>query len=73
MLTRRRLIAAGAAGAMASLIGRAQADTTKLTFCSWGGALSDLEKSALLDPFGKIPEFKFCAAKVEKVAEAAAE
>ncbi|MEJ2122168.1 MAG: formate dehydrogenase subunit alpha [Alphaproteobacteria bacterium] len=25
-----------------------------------------------LDPFGKIPEFKFCAAKVEKVEEAAA-
>ncbi len=62
MLTRRRLIAAGAAGAMASLIGRAQADTTKLTFCSWGGALSDLEKSALLDPFGKIRGFEVVAA-----------
>jgi formate dehydrogenase major subunit len=23
-----------------------------------------------LDPFGKIPEFKFCAAKVEAVADA---
>ena len=24
-----------------------------------------------LDPFGKIPEFKFCAAKIERVEEAA--
>ena len=62
MLTRRQLIAAGAAGAMASLIGRARADTTKLTFCSWGGALSDLEKTALLDPFGKIRGFEVVAA-----------
>src|ERR1700677_1629216 len=58
MLTRRHLIAAGAAGAMASLIGRGRADTIKLTFCSWGGALSDLEKSALLDPFGKTRGFE---------------
>ena len=43
MLTRRHLMAAGAAGAMAGLIGRGRADTIKLTFCSWGGALSDLE------------------------------
>jgi putative spermidine/putrescine transport system substrate-binding protein len=58
MLTRRYLIAAGAAGAMTGLAGRALADATKLTFCSWGGALSDLEKSALLDPFGKIKGFE---------------
>ena len=58
MLTRRHLIAAGAAGAMAGLAGRARADATKLTFCSWGGALSDLEKTALLDPFGKTKGFE---------------
>jgi putative spermidine/putrescine transport system substrate-binding protein len=58
MLTRRHLIAVGAAGAMASLAGRARADATKLTFCSWGGALSDLEKTALLDPFGKTKGFE---------------
>ena len=58
MLTRRHLMAAGAAGAMAGLIGRGWADTIKLTFCSWGGALSDLEKTALLDPFGKTRGFE---------------
>ena len=58
MLTRRHLIAAGAAGAMAGLIGRGRADTIKLTFCSWGGALSDLEKTALLEPFGKTRGFE---------------
>jgi formate dehydrogenase major subunit len=26
-----------------------------------------------LDPFGKIPEFKFCAARVEKIEKAASE
>ena len=58
MLTRRHLMAAGAAGAMAGLIGRGRADTIKLTFCSWGGALSDLEKTALLDPFAKTRGFE---------------
>jgi len=62
MLTRRHLIATGAAGAMTAFAGRAHADTTKLTFCSWGGALSDLEKSALLDPFAKIRGFEVVAA-----------
>jgi putative spermidine/putrescine transport system substrate-binding protein len=58
MLTRRDLMAAGAAGAVLAFAGRARADATKLTFCSWGGALSDLEKSALLDPFGKMKGFE---------------
>ena len=58
MLTRRNMIAAGAAGVMASLAGRALADAAKLNFCSWGGALSDLEKTALLDPFGKTKGFE---------------
>ena len=34
------------------------ADAAKLNFCSWGGALSDLEKTALLDPFGKTKGFE---------------
>jgi putative spermidine/putrescine transport system substrate-binding protein len=58
MLTRRNAIAAGLAGLMAGLSGRARADAIKLNFCSWGGALSDLEKSALLDPFGKTRGFE---------------
>ena len=58
MLTRRHLIAAGAAGVMASLAGRARADAPNSTSVSWGGALSDLEKTALLDPFGKTRGFE---------------
>ena len=53
MLTRRHALALGAALPLAGLAGRARGQSRKLTFCSWGGALSDLEKSALLDPFGK--------------------
>src|SRR5436190_13671713 len=61
MLTKRHfLIATGAAAAMAGLADAARA-ATKLTFCSWGGALSDLEKSALLDPFAKIKDFEVVA------------
>ena len=66
MLTRRHLMAAGAAGAMAGLIGRGRADTIKLTFCSWGGALSDLEKTALLD---HLQECADCAARLGTPAE----
>jgi formate dehydrogenase major subunit len=33
-------------------------------------AAANLLTNPALDPFGKIPEFKFCAAKVEKVDEA---
>ncbi len=50
MLTRRHLIAAGAALGLAR---PALAQARPLTFCSWGGALSDLEKAKMLDPFGK--------------------
>lgn len=35
-------------------------------------AAANLLTNPQLDPFGKIPEFKFCAAKVEKAAETAA-
>jgi putative spermidine/putrescine transport system substrate-binding protein len=52
MLTRRGLLAGAAAGSMA-LAGRARAADRPLTFCSWGGALSELEKTAFLDPFAK--------------------
>lgn len=59
MFNRRHLIAGGTAAAtMAALTRRASAQATKLTFCSWGGALSDLEKTALLDPFGKTRGFE---------------
>ena len=35
-------------------------------------AAANLLTNAALDPFGKIPEFKYCAAKVEKLTEAVA-
>jgi len=41
-------------------------------FC-YAEAAANLLTNPALDPFGKIPEFKFCAAKVEKAASAAAE
>ncbi len=49
MPTRRRLLAVSAIAALAGRSARAQA--RPFTFCSWGGALSDLEKTALLEPF----------------------
>ena len=36
-------------------------------------AAANLLTNPALDPFGKIPEFKFCAAKVEAALEVAAE
>ncbi|MBT6829199.1 MAG: formate dehydrogenase subunit alpha, partial [Rhodospirillaceae bacterium] len=41
-------------------------------FC-YAEAAANMLTNPALDPFGKIPEFKFCAAKVEKAASAAAE
>ena len=49
MLNRRRLLAASTALLAAAKGVRAQG--RPLTFCSWGGALSELEKTALLEPF----------------------
>ena len=40
-------------------------------FC-FAEAAANLLTNAALDPFGKIPEFKFCAARVAKVATPAA-
>ena len=59
MLTRRKLLSLASAGlaagpaALAFGSGPARAQGRNLTFCSWGGALSELEKTALLDPFAK--------------------
>ena len=43
-----------------------------IPFC-YAEAAANLLTNPKLDPFGKIPEFKFCAAKVEKAAPQAAE
>ncbi len=40
---------------------------------AYAEAAANLLTNPALDPYGKIPEFKFCAARVEKVAAAAAE
>ena len=60
MLKRRRmLLSLGAAGLVAGPItftkglGLAHAQGRPLTFCSWGGALSELEKTTMLDPFAR--------------------
>jgi formate dehydrogenase major subunit len=37
-------------------------------FC-YEEAAANLLTNPALDPFGKIPEFKFCAVKAEKVAQ----
>jgi formate dehydrogenase major subunit len=42
-----------------------------MPFC-YGEAAANFLTNPKLDPFGKIPEFKYCAAKVEKLAEPAA-
>jgi formate dehydrogenase major subunit len=42
-----------------------------IPFC-YAEAAANILTSPQLDPFGKIPEFKYCAAKVEKVTHAAA-
>ncbi len=55
MLTRRTLLtlAAGAAAGSGLPPARARAADRPLTFCSWGGALSELEKTTFIDPFAK--------------------
>jgi formate dehydrogenase major subunit len=42
-----------------------------IPFC-FAEAAANLLTNPALDPFGKIPEFKFCAAKVERPLAAAA-
>ena len=59
MFDRRQILRIAGAGAFASAFAAAaRAQAKRLTFCSWGGALSDLEKSALLDPFAKTRGFE---------------
>jgi len=59
MLNRRRLLSVAATGLLAApatlsgLSGLARAQGRPMTFCSWGGALSELEKQVFVDPFGK--------------------
>ena len=43
-----------------------------IPFC-YAEAAANILTNPQLDPFGKIPEFKFCAARIEKVAKEAAE
>jgi putative spermidine/putrescine transport system substrate-binding protein len=81
---RRMLLSLGAAGLATGTLGltaglrSAQAQGRPLTFCSWGGALSDLEKTALLDPFAKTKNLTFAYAsptnyaKIKAMVEAGA-
>ena len=39
-----------------------------IPFC-YAEAAANMLTNPQLDPFGKIPEFKFCAARIEKTAE----
>ena len=56
---RRMLLSLGAASLVTGPLGltaglrSAHAQGRPLTFCSWGGALSELEKTTMLDPFAK--------------------
>lgn len=59
MITRRGLLERGAALGAASLLAghygtRAFAQGRPFTFCSWGGALSETEKTAFIDPFAQM-------------------
>ena len=65
MLKKRRLLLSlGAAGLVTGpltlLKGSrpAHAQGRPLTFCSWGGALSELEKTTLVDPFAKMKKIE---------------
>jgi formate dehydrogenase major subunit len=42
-----------------------------IPFC-FAEAAANILTNPQLDPFGKIPEFKYCAARVEKIGAAAA-
>ena len=56
---RRMLLSLGAAGlvtgplTLATGLRPARAQGRPLTFCSWGGALTELEKTTMLDPFAE--------------------
>ena len=59
MLTRRRFLQMGVLTGAALTIqpwgsGKVWADNRPFTFCSWGGALSNTEKTAFMDPASKL-------------------
>src|SRR5215510_581308 len=65
MLKKRRLLLSlGAAGLVTGPLTllkgsrSAHAQGRPLTFCSWGGALSELEKTTLVDPFAKMKKIE---------------
>lgn len=62
MLNRRHILALGAAGTVSPWAHMASAQAARLTFCSWGGVLGELEKTALLEPFGKARGFEVVTA-----------
>ena len=58
MMNRRQLLSFAATGLLAGPglgghVNPIHAQGRAMTFCSWGGALSDLEKQVFVDPFGK--------------------
>ena len=61
---RRMLLSLGAAGlvtgplTLTAGLRSAHAQARPLTFCSWGGALSELEKTTMLEPFAKIKKIE---------------
>ena len=65
---RRMLLSLGAAGlvtgplTLATGLRPARAQGRPLTFCSWGGALSELEKTTMLDPFAKLKKIEIAYA-----------
>jgi len=81
---RRMLLSLGAAGlvtgplALTAGLREARAQGRPLTFCSWGGALSEMEKTLLLDPFAKMKKIEIAYAsptnyaKIKAMVEAGA-
>ena len=81
---RRMLLSLGAAGlvtgplTLTAGLRSAMAQSRPLTFCSWGGALSELEKTALLEPFARSRKLEFVYAsptnyaKIKAMVEAGA-
>lgn len=83
MISRRRLLSAGAALGTLSVLPsgfarRAAAQGRPFTFCSWGGALSETEKQAFMDPFAEMKGIEIANvsptnyAKIKAMVEAAA-
>ena len=81
---RRMLLSLGAASlvtgplALTRAFARPARRAVRLTFCSWGGALSELEKTTMLDPFAKLKKIEIAQAsptnyaKIKAMVEAGA-